>query len=133
MARRWVSTMRPLVGNGGFCSRRRNAAADLTGLLLHVVTDEGDSAYFVQILEGEQSAVERAYARIEKDELHSDLQVLSSGPVASRTFENWDMRLEEISATELRQRLPGTGNLAGLVRDATAMNGLLRRYADLVS
>jgi Sensors of blue-light using FAD len=37
------------------------------------------------------------YARIVQDELHHDVQVLREGPLASRRFEGWSMRLECIT------------------------------------
>ncbi len=110
-------------------SRRHNVADNLTGLLLHVVPEEDGRAYFVQVLEGEQSTVERTYARIQQDELHADLQVLSSGPVAQRSFGDWDMRLSEIYASQLQQALPSGGSdVSELIRDPEVVSRLLHQY-----
>lgn len=110
-------------------SRRHNAAAGLTGLLLHVVPEEAGSAFFVQVLEGDRVGLEQTYTRIQQDELHSDLQVLASGPIDQRTFGDWDMRLAQINAGELERALPEqTGDVDSLIRDPNAMIKLLYQY-----
>jgi Sensors of blue-light using FAD len=109
-------------------SRRNNEADGLTGLLLHVHGGEAGSAWFVQLLEGEQAAVERTFERIARDELHDDVRVLHRGPVAGRRFAGWTMRLEQILVQDMRtENSPATTDL---IRDPRAMNDLLEgRYA----
>jgi Sensors of blue-light using FAD len=104
-------------------SRRNNEADGLTGLLLHLHGGDDDKAWFVQILEGEQAAVERTYERITRDELHDDVRVLESGPVDDRRFAGWAMRLEQILVRDLRTE--NSPAMADLVRDPRAMNALL--------
>lgn len=113
-------------------SRHHNEINGITGLLLHVHTESTGSAYFVQLLEGGQAEVERTYERIANDELHSDLQVLSSGPSSGRTFGDWTMRLEETSAGRLQPVGAGDQrrNTAEVVRDPETMGRLIRHYQE---
>jgi hypothetical protein len=65
---------------------RTNRSLDITGCLWF------DSERFLQVLEGPRDDVERIYARIQEDPRHTEIVVLSSGPIASRSFERWGMR-----------------------------------------
>lgn|GEM_PF-2339820 len=65
---------------------RTNRRLDITGCLWF------DSDRFLQVLEGPREDVERIYAKIEHDPRHREIVVLSSGPIASRSFERWAMR-----------------------------------------
>jgi hypothetical protein len=109
-------------------SRRNNERDGLTGCLLHLYHEADGSAYFVQVLEGERDAVERTYDRIVADELHSDVRLLNTGPIGSRRYAGWHMRLAEMSLAELRAAVPagsGPAPTDGLVRDPRAMSALL--------
>ncbi|MEH3159411.1 MAG: BLUF domain-containing protein [Sphingomonas taxi] len=66
-------------------SRRNNAAARVTGLLFF------DGKRFLQALEGEEAAVDATFARIQKDERHHALVVLSNREIATREFGEWAM------------------------------------------
>ena len=47
---------------------------------------------YLQLLEGPQEAVEAAYRRIERDQRHTDIRLLSRRDVAKRIFPDWAMR-----------------------------------------
>ena len=66
-------------------SRRNNAAAGITGLLFF------DGKRFLQALEGEAAAVDATFARIQRDERHHALVLLSSRDIAMREFGAWAM------------------------------------------
>jgi hypothetical protein len=66
-------------------SRRNNQRDGITGLLY------ADGRRFLQALEGEEEAVERAYARIATDPRHRALVVLSRRTVSEREFGAWAM------------------------------------------
>jgi hypothetical protein len=66
-------------------SRSRNAAAGLTGALML------QESWFVQLLEGEAAAVEAVFARIRCDSRHSDVQITTDNPTATRIFADWSM------------------------------------------
>lgn len=70
-------------------ARTNNAARDVTGLLLH---QDGN---FLQALEGSESTVRDLYAHIARDPRHTNLIVLTEGPIATRFFSDWAMGFEE--------------------------------------
>ena len=66
-------------------SRRNNEAAGITGLLLY---HEGT---FMQVLEGEETAVLDLYQHILRDPRHTGSRVIWQLPVETRTFGEWSM------------------------------------------
>ena len=46
---------------------------------------------FAQVLEGSSSNVEHVFERIQQDDRHSEVHVLSFAPANGRAFENWSM------------------------------------------
>ena len=66
-------------------ARGNNSSLGVSGMLLY---HEGS---FMQVLEGEQSAVESIFAKIEKDDRHTNTTILSKGEMETRTFESWAM------------------------------------------
>ena len=81
-------------------SRRNNARDGITGLLY------ADGRRFLQALEGEGDAVERAFLRISVDARHRALVVLSRREVTAREFGRWTMA----------ERVPGADADAFLAR-----------------
>ena len=71
-------------------SRRNNAVDDVTGMLLYA---DGN---FMQVLEGEASAVERVYQRIARDKRHSRVTQLVRFDTEERQFANWSMALRTL-------------------------------------
>ncbi len=71
-------------------SRRNNAAADVTGALLH------GGRTFMQVLEGPSDSVAATYRRIETDPRHHGHTVLLCDPVGSRLFPTTPMALYTI-------------------------------------
>lgn len=66
-------------------SRRNNARVGVTGALMF------NAGCFAQVLEGPKAAVEHTFERIQQDERHSDVSVLSFGPVMEPAFDRWSM------------------------------------------
>lgn len=66
-------------------SRDNNEAIDVSGMLLY---HEGS---FLQILEGEEKDVAPLYAKIEKDERHTNTRILLRAEIEERSFGNWRM------------------------------------------
>jgi hypothetical protein len=66
-------------------SRRNNAAAGLTGALLH------SGAHVVQVLEGPVAAIEAVFDRIAADLRHTAVELLQFSPVARASFPAWSM------------------------------------------
>lgn len=89
----------------------RNAAADLSGVLLHV----GDS--FVQVIEGPAASVENVFERICCDFRHDDVKLIDLVPVKERIFAEWDMAVlcpDADTAIRLRDDLEEVRFLVGI-------------------
>ena len=72
-------------------SRRNNPRAGVTGALMF------NAGCFAQVLEGTSSNVEHVFERIQQDDRHSDVSVLSFSPAPGRIFENWSMSFAGVS------------------------------------
>ena len=66
-------------------SRRNNVRASVTGALMF------NAGCFGQVLEGPRTAVEAVFERIQQDDRHGDVSLLSITPTDSRRFETWSM------------------------------------------
>jgi hypothetical protein len=113
---------RPLSAKALTClleqARQANARQHLTGALVY------GNKRFIQLLEGEQGALEAAYARICQDPRHQHLCKLADYPVTARRFAEWPLAFQTLSPaqfahlagylapTQVRQRLPGFGSVA---------------------
>lgn len=73
-------------------SRRNNRRDRITGLLFH------DGRRFLQLLEGEASMVEAAYARILRDTRHRACVKLDERHADARVFGEWDMAWRRLNA-----------------------------------
>lgn len=67
-------------------ARHTNARDSITGALLC------REDLFMQMLEGAEDQVNAAYARIVKDDHHTDIHLLLKGRVIARLFPEWAMR-----------------------------------------
>jgi len=68
-------------------AQARNATESITGLMLY------DDGRFYQWLEGPVDNVARIMRLIRTDRRHTDIEILSDKPTASRQFGDWKMRL----------------------------------------
>ena len=66
-------------------SQNNNFHNNITGFLIF------DKISFVQVLEGEQTAVEDTYARILGDTRHADIILVATREVDARDFPEWSM------------------------------------------
>ena len=78
-------------------SRRNNARVAVTGALMF------NAGCFAQVLEGPRSAVEQTFERIQQDERHGDVTVLSFGLVDKRSFDRWSMAFVGASGLHARR------------------------------
>ena len=76
-------------------SRTRNAAVDVTGLLLY--RDD----VFMQVLEGEEEAVRMLYRRIAHDPRHHDVANIWVAYSPQRRFPDWSMGFRHLEDHEL--------------------------------
>jgi len=89
-------------------SRRNNAAAGITGMLLFM-----DGA-FLQVLEGDSDAVAQTYARIRRDARHWHPQTLVDQD-APRAFGQWSMGFERLNPGAF-----GPDHLSKITQEAVA-------------
>ncbi len=73
-----------------------NRANDITGCLLSYNNE------FVQYIEGDKLRVEALLENIKKDWRHSEVNVLISGHINGREFENWTMAYENFMGPNFR-------------------------------
>lgn len=73
-------------------SRRNNARVGVTGLLV------SGGRRFLQVLEGPEQAVLTTYARIQADDRHRALVMLSAKPIERRAFGDWSMAYRDNAA-----------------------------------
>jgi len=66
-------------------SRRKNAQAGLTGALIY------DNRTFLQWLEGSVGSIREVFARISRDERHTDVTLLTVRRLNGRWFPDWSM------------------------------------------
>lgn len=72
-------------------SRANNVRDGITGAL--VIGED----HFLQLLEGDRTAVAQCFMRIMQDGRHSDIHVISSGDAKERLFFEWSMHRIETS------------------------------------
>ena len=82
-------------------ARNRNHAHGVTGMLVYA------AGSFLQLIEGDDAAVELIWDRIRMDPRHTALRVLRDGPATARLFAEWSMGFEHPDTSRLEQTLPG--------------------------
>ena len=93
---------------------KNNSLAGITGLLLYA---DGN---FIQLLEGEESAVQATYKKISLDQSHKGITQIASGPLAKRNFPEWAMGFKAIgpvSNTPFKKYLDPANNPANDIQD----------------
>jgi putative two-component system response regulator len=75
-------------------SQRHNVVQEVTGMLLY------SQGSFMQVLEGEASAVEEAMSRIAADSRHHGIFRISEKAVKQREFGNWAMGFRSLNAKD---------------------------------
>lgn len=73
-----------------------NAANNITGILLYA------HETFFQVLEGEETIVNRVYERIKKDKRHKDCTMIEVEQIKERAFPYWSMGFEKIDLDHLQ-------------------------------
>ncbi len=81
-------------------ARIKNRRHGVSGLLVCA------PPYFIQLIEGKSDEVIETFSRIQQDRRHHAVHILHVGPIARRSFPQWDMGLMETSGDwqlDLRQ------------------------------
>lgn len=95
-------------------SRVNNARDGITGALMF------NAGCFAQVLEGPLEHVEAAFERIQQDERHGDVSLLTLGAVDVRSFPNWAMGFVGSSVVD-SERFTSFGSSSGF--DPSRFNG----------
>ena len=66
-------------------SRQNNPLNSITGILVH------KAPQFLQYLEGPKDAVKELYKKIECDDRHNSVKIVSRRKIDFRVFPNWEM------------------------------------------
>lgn len=92
-------------------SRENNASLGITGMLLYA--DDN----FIQVIEGEEDALNTLYGKITRDNRHKSFSILLRGEIKERNFADWSMGFKKISKEEFSQ-IAGFKNLSANSPDA---------------
>jgi hypothetical protein len=76
-------------------SVRHNTPQEVTGLLLYT------HGSFMQVLEGEEVAVDETMSRIKADDRHHSINVLSRTTISTREFGSWSMGFRGVTAPDV--------------------------------
>ena len=95
-------------------SRVNNARDEITGALMF------NAGCFAQVLEGPLDRVEAAFERIQQDERHGEVSLLSMEEVATRSFPDWAMGFVGLS-DENAARFAGVAVASGF--DPSRLSG----------
>ena len=87
-------------------SRRNNERSGITGMLLY------KERRFLQVLEGDETAVRATYARIEGDPRHRDAVLLITEQEQQREFADWSMAFQNLDDDRARET-PGFSPFLG--------------------
>jgi hypothetical protein len=81
-------------------SRRSNALGGITGMLLY------KSGRFLQVLEGDERAVQSLFGKIRSDPRHTAVRTLLVGEAEERQFPTWSMGFKNLSLESVEE-IPG--------------------------
>jgi len=80
-------------------ARTHNALLGITGVLLY------GNEQFMQVLEGEASAVRKLYDIIKRDARHHNVSAYADKAIEQRAFEGWAMGFHEATSSQVAQVL----------------------------
>jgi hypothetical protein len=74
---------------------RHNTAQDVTGMLLYL------NGSFMQVLEGEESAIDETYSRVRQDPRHIGVLQIDRARTKARSFDQWSMGFKHLKASDV--------------------------------
>jgi len=111
-------------------ARQKNQSLNISGMLVH---HEGS---FLQILEGEEKAVDVLYDRILSDDRHTNCSLLLRSYIDRRSFGDWTMGFVD-TRIDAKKSLPGFNDFFGkrfsreaFVTDPSASRTVLLAFRD---
>lgn len=106
-------------------SRANNIRDGITGAL--IVSEED----FVQLLEGDRTAVAKCFMRIMMDSRHQNIQVLFAGDAEQRLFQGWSMYA--VNAFKIRKDILSRHMIDGSFNPAGMSGTAVREIYQLLS
>jgi hypothetical protein len=106
-------------------SVKRNEQSGITGLLAY------DQFNFMQVLEGEEEAVNRLYLDIAADARHYDVRLIQYEQIEKRQFDDWAMalaKLPEVPGNYINKLYGGFKPQLFSTQDALVYLNFLRNY-----
>lgn len=109
-------------------SRENNARLGITGMLLYC------NKTFIQIMEGEETAVNALLDKIKRDPRHTDFQILKRKTIERREYADWSMGFKRVSGEDFQvvKGLESLGekdfNTTFLGSRASIVDGLMEHY-----
>ena len=93
-------------------ARDYNSLNEITGMLLF---KDGN---FMQVIEGDETAIKSLFEKISKDSRHRDILVLKEGKLQEKMFSNWSMGFRDLNSPDM-QNLPGYTDFMNLKFNAS--------------
>ncbi len=82
-------------------SRKWNTQHGVTGVLIYRYLPDEKRGNFLQLIEGDETVIDRCWERIAADERHHTKVVLETGATDVRMFPDWSMGFRNIEHDEL--------------------------------
>ena len=98
-------------------SRVNNVRDGVTGVLLY------QGGNFIQLLEGESAAIDRVYARVEKDPRHHSVLRMLDGEAEERLFADWSMAFRPADSLSAQLKGEIADFIAKAPHEATTNSG----------
>lgn len=73
-------------------SDKNNPLVGITGMLCY------GNSMFLQLLEGDRKAVSETYSRIDRDERHTEAEIIEMAEIEHRLFGDWSMKLVQLGS-----------------------------------
>lgn len=108
-------------------SRRNNRASQVTGMLVY------HQGSFIQILEGEKSAVETVFEKICADPRHQNINLIEAAQTGHRAFAAWDMAFRKPSMEDLNNHPLFKDILQNKLQDRVRPSKLAQAFVDLLT
>jgi hypothetical protein len=106
-------------------ARAANGLVEVTGMLLH------QDGAFLQVLEGQASAVELVFAKIERDPRHDRLVLLARLESDARNFADWSMGFADVTGNASNMiGFRRVGELSDLSGDTNAIRRVVTSFRD---
>ncbi|WP_063339526.1 MULTISPECIES: BLUF domain-containing protein [unclassified Marinomonas] len=80
-------------------AQRNNASKNITGMLVYYDRE------IMQLIEGEQEAIESLYEKIRNDPRHMLVEIFYSGQIKERAFKDWSMEVVMLDEQHLKEYL----------------------------